>query len=202
MRITRARWRQSTHRATFLRVTTTADAVSALRRYQESAPWRLGDLAALADELLTIAGAPPERATSERSLRFYVTRGVLHPPYGRGAGSSWGYRHLVELLAARLAQQGGETLEQIASTRQRLSEPALERLVAEALGPGFFRPRLVREASVDAPALPIGSGWQRFDAGDGVELHLATSHPLLADPVRLNALLTQLAELTHPPQES
>lgn len=182
-------------------MTTTADAVSALRRYQESAPWRLADLAALADELLAVAGAPPDRATSERSLRFYVTRGVLHPPYGRGAGSSWGYRHLVELLAARLAQQGGETLEQIARTRTRLSERALERLVAESLGPGFFRPRLVREAATEGPALPAGSGWQRFSAGDGVELHLALSHPLLSDPARLHALLTELAELTHPPQE-
>ena len=177
--------------------------MNALRRYQEAAPWRLGELAALVDQLLTTAGHPPERSTSERTLRFYVTRGVVHPPYGHGAGSSWEYRHLVELLAARLAQQRGETLVQIAATRTRMSERALERDVADALGPACFRPRLVRDADESATAsTPAGSSWQRFPLGAEVELHLHGDHPLLSDPPRLHALLAELAERTHFPQES
>ena len=185
-------------------MTTTSDAVNALRRYQDAAPWRLGDLTALVDELLAAMGAAPDKPTTERTLRFYVTRGVVHPPYGRGAGSSWGYRHLVELLAARLAQQGGQTLDVIAAARESLGERALERQVAERLGPAFFRPRLVRNAS-QAPVAPgpIGTEWRRILVGDGAELHLAAEHPLLSDAARLDTVVRQLTEITHvPPQES
>lgn len=172
------------------------DAVNALRRYQEAAPWRLAELVALGDELLAAAGAAPEKPTSERTLRFYVSRGVVHPPYGRGAGSSWGYRHLVELLAARLAQHAGETLDVIAAARETLGERALERRVVEKLGPSFFRPRLVRDAAqATAVARPIGAEWHRIALGDGAELHLAVGHPLLADAAKLNTIVSHLAEL-------
>lgn len=185
-------------------MTTISDAVNALRRYQDAAPWRLGELIALADELLATMGAAPDKPTTERTLRFYVTRGVVHPPYGRGAGSSWEYRHLVELLAARLAQQGGETLDAIAAARESLGERALERHVAERLGPAFFRPRLVRDAA-SAPAVhrPVGTEWRRIPMGDGAELHLAAEHPLLVDTARLESVVRHLIEITHvPPQES
>ena len=184
--------------------TTRTDAVSALRRYQGAAPWRLAELLALVDELLAATIATAGKPTTERTLRYWVSRGVIHPPYGKGAGSSWGYRHLVELLAARLAQQGGETLDAIAATRARLGERALEREVADRLGPTFFRPRLVRDSSPPSVATaPPGSEWYRLPVGEGVELHLAAGHPLLADRARLGTVVSQLSGLTHlPSQES
>jgi len=195
-------WRLWTRDATFLRVTTVTDAVNALRRYQEAAPWRLAELVALGDELLAAADAAPDKPTTERTLRFYVSRSVVHPPYGRGAGSSWGYRHLVELLAARLAQHSGETLEAIAATREALGERALERQVAERLGPAFFRPRLMRDAApAPVPPRPAGTEWHRINVGDGVELHLAAHHPLLSDAARLGTMVSHLAGLLQLPAQ-
>ncbi|MES2305300.1 MAG: hypothetical protein V4558_07320 [Gemmatimonadota bacterium] len=174
-------------------------AVNALRRYHESAPWRLAELIELADGLMVDAGLPREKPTTERTVRFYVARGVIHPPYGRGAGSSWGYRHLIDLVAVRLSQQAGETLETIAEFRTRAGETGLEQMVAERLGAAFFRPRLVRDANpVPEPLPPLSAEWQRISLGEGAELHLAAGHPLLADDPRLRALVTQLRGLIHP----
>lgn len=196
-------WRPRTRGATFHRVTN-SDAVNALRRYHESAPWRLSELIELADELLAAAGFPREKPTSERTLRFYVSRGVVNPPYGRGAGSSWGYRHLIELLAVRMSQQAGETLEMIATLRTQAGERGLERLVADRLGPAFFRPRLVRDSVPEPTPLPaLATEWHRVPLGEGAELHLAAGHPLLSDDARLRAIVTHLHGLTHlPSQES
>lgn len=192
----RSCWRLRTRGTTFLRVTTITDAVNALRRYQDAAPWRLAELVALGDDLLAAADAAPDKPTTERTLRFYVSRGVVHPPYGRGAGSSWGYRHLVELLAARLAQHGGETLDAIAAAREALGTRALERQVAERLGPAFFRPRLMRDAApAPVASRPAGTEWYRIPVGDGAELHLAATHPLLADAARLSTVVSHLVGL-------
>lgn len=179
-------------------------AVNALRRYHESAPWRLAELIALADGLLADAGFPREKPTTERTVRFYVARGVVRAPYGRGAGSSWGYPHLIELLAVRMSQQAGETLEMIAALRDKAGEDGLERMVADRLGPAFFRPRLVRDpVPPPAPAPPLGAEWRRVSLGDGAELHLAAGHPLLVDDARLRAFVKQLHSVIHlPSQES
>ncbi|MEO5797840.1 MAG: hypothetical protein ABIZ70_08130 [Gemmatimonadales bacterium] len=179
-------------------------ALNALRRYHESAPWRLAELIELADSLMGDAGLPREKPTTERTVRFYVARGVVHPPYGRGAGSSWGYRHLIDLIAVRLSQQAGETLETIADFRGRAGETGLEQMVAERLGPAFFRPRLVRDATPVAEPLPrLTTEWHRIALGDGAELQLAAGHPLLSDINQLRAIVARIRELTHPtPQES
>lgn len=178
---------------------TDSDAVNALRRYHESAPWRLPELVELADELLTAAGFPRDKPTSERTVRFYVSRGAVHAPYGRGAGSSWGYRHLIELLAVRMLQQSGETLDAIAELREKAGERGLERLVADRLGPAFFRPRLVRERTAEPTSLPVlAAEWHRVPLGEGAELHLPAGHPLLADDAKLRAIVSHLHGLTHP----
>lgn len=192
-------WRRRTRGATFHRVKNSA-AINALRRYHESAPWRLAELLALANELLDAAGYAHAKSTSERTLRFYVSRGVVHPPYGRGAGSSWGYRHLIELLAVRLSQQAGETLEMIGDLREKAGEEGLERMVADRLGPAFFRPRLVRDTRSEPVALPpLAAEWHRVPVGEGAELHLVAGHPLLSDDTRLRTIVTQLHGLTHLP---
>lgn len=181
----------------------TADAVNALRRYEDAGPWRAADLVALADELLAAADLVPDKPTTERTLRFYVARGVVTAPYGKGAGSSWGYRHLVELLGARVAQRDGDSLETIAAAREEIGGRALERRVAERLG-AAFRPRLVRQTPA-APATvePAGQGWRRIVLGDGAELHLQDGHLWLREPARLDAVLDLLTSVTRlPSQES
>lgn len=175
----------------------TAEPLVTLRRHGGDAPWTVAELAALTDRLLTAAGARPPKPTTERTVRFYVTRGVVQVPFGRGRGSSWGYPHLIELLAARLAQQGGETLEAIVERRVRLSADALERHTANRLAVPLPAPS---DPASTLPA-PVSAGWRRFDVRDGVELHLQDDHPLLRDSRRLGTLLDGLREETGPSSE-
>lgn len=166
----------------------------ALRRHAVLAPWAASDLAALADRLLAAAGHPPPRGTSERTVRFYVGRSVVRPPFGRGPGSTWGYPHLVELLAARLAQEDGESLDGVAERRRALDEAALERFVADRLG----TVPLTDPAPPAREPLPVAA-WHRYPVAPGVELHLAADHPLVGDSRRLGALLDGLAREAAPP---
>jgi hypothetical protein len=168
-----------------------------LRAQGADAPWTIGDLAALADRLLTAAGAAPPKPTTDRTVRFYVTRGVVQVPFGRGRASSWGYPHLIELLAARLAQLDGEALEAIADRRVRLSPVALERHTADRLAVPLPAPRVAPPVEL----APASIGWRRFAVHDDAELHLREDHPLLRDPRRLGALLDGLQAGTAPSLE-
>ena len=174
-----------------------AEPLVTLRRHGADAPWAIGDLADLTDRLLAAAGAQPPQPTTDRTVRFYVTRGVVQVPFGRGRGSSWGYPHLIELLAARLAQLDGEALETIVERRLRLSAEALERHTATRLA-------VPLPAPVDAAppvATPASVGWRRIAVADGVELHLRDQHPLLRDPRRLGIVLDGLRNATGPSSE-
>jgi hypothetical protein len=166
---------------------TTLEPLVSLRRHAAAAPWTLAEVAALADRLLGGADHGSERPISERTVRFYVARGVVAPPFGRGPGSAWGYPHLVELLAVRICRRAGESLEAIAGRRDGLTLEALERLVADGLGvvaaPAEPSPRA---ATLPAPDRCI-------TVAPGVELHVAGDHPLAADPERLDALVDRLA---------
>lgn len=169
---------------------TRVEPLVALRRHAAGAPWALDELAGLADGLLAAAGHEPPRPTSERTVRFYVSRGVVRSPFGRGPGSTWGYPHLVELLAARLAQQDGETLDQAAERRRALDDAALEEFSASRLG---RVPLELPEGADHADPMVTGSAWRRHVVAPGLELHLAASHPLAGDPRRLGAILEGLA---------
>jgi hypothetical protein len=175
---------------------TSAIPLVTLRRQARDAPWAVGELALLADRLLSAAGHAPDRPTTDRTVRFYVSRAVVQAPFGRGPGTAWGYPHLVELLAARLAQQQGDSLDAIALRRGELTPAALEEWTARALG------RALPEV-VPAPRPPPGEAWSRHAVAPGVELHLADDHPLRRDAERLGALLDHLRrEVAPSPEET
>lgn len=173
------------------------DPCQALRAQGTTAPWSVAELASHADRLLQAAGVAPARATTERTVRYYVSRQVVSPPFGRGPGSTWGYPHLVELLAARLALHDGESLDAAAARRSALDPTALERHAATRLDLPASLPTEAA-APADDPRV-VGTRWHRHAVADGVELHLADGHPLAADSRRLGALLDGLAREVAPP---
>lgn len=169
-------------------------ALAALRLHGQT-PSSLGELAELADRLLAAADSAPDRPTTERTVRFYVSRGVVRPPKGRGASARWEYPHLIDLLAARLAQHDGVALDEVARRRAAESDAGLERLVAERL-------RVIADPSpapTEVPAAPSNSDWRRFPIGAGAELHLGTGHPLMQDQRRLKAVLGEVARIMEIP---
>src|SRR6266699_1741738 len=91
------------------------DPLHALREYRNLAPWNLRDLAALVGAILDASAITPINAAaraqpSERTIRFYVTKGLVSPPEGRGTGATYSYRHFLRLLWMKLRQMEGETL--------------------------------------------------------------------------------------------
>lgn len=174
----------------------TADPLVTLRRHAAGAPWSGRELVALVDRLLAAADRRPARATSVRTLHYYVAGGVVQPPHGRGAGAGWGYPQLVELLAARLGQADGRRLDDIAAHRREVSLGQLEAEVASTLDVALPAP-----ATPEPPAGPPTDdieGWREFTPARGIVLRLAIGHPLLDDPGRLAALLDGLAREAAP----
>lgn len=186
-----------------------ADSREVLRSYQRSAPWRLRDLAAVAGSILNRAGVVPVSSAAsirptERTIRFYVTRGLVNPPDGRGTSATYSYRHLLQVLAIKVRQTEGATLDQLAVELGELPGDALEHRVAAALGSiGIGRqpepPRLQHPASpsgvigVGPQAGLPGRAVQRIPLEPGVELSIERSHPAWRDPLRFDDLATRVA---------
>jgi Predicted transcriptional regulators len=130
------------------------DPLATLREYRSLAPWGLRDLAALAGGILDASGVVPVNAAararpSERTIRFYVARGLVSPPDGRGTAAVYSYRHLLQVLAIKLRQMEGATLETMTREFAGLTGDLIERRVAGVLGPALPRPD--RLALLQAP---------------------------------------------------
>src|SRR6267142_1276363 len=112
-------------RATVDRVTNAAhqDSLQVLREYRNLAPWNLRDLAGLVGAVLDASAVTPINAAaraqpSQRTVRFYVTRGLVSPPEGRGTAATYSYRHFLQLLWIKLRQMEGTTLATIIKEMQ------------------------------------------------------------------------------------
>ncbi len=174
-----------------------------LREYRNLAPWNLRDLSVLVGAVLDVSAVTPinaaARATpSERTIRFYVTRGLVSPPEGRGTAATYSYRHFLQLLWIKLRQMEGATLAVITKDMQDQTGDVLERRCAQVLGVSLPLPdRLTLKGSEGMPRGRSGralnawlardaekdsgggaSTWRRIRVGRGVELHLDADHPL------------------------
>jgi len=191
-----------------------ADALLALRDYAKLAPWNIRDLATIAGGLLDASGVTPINAAaqsrpSDRTIRFYVTRHLMSAPDGRGTAATYGYRHLLQLLAIKLRQMEGVTLSAIERDLAESPGDVLEKRVAASLGTvpipaelaveprGAPRGRAARvlahrppppaapiPAHQDAtPAVPVDSGaWYRVTVGDSLEVAVRADHPAARSP--------------------
>jgi DNA-binding transcriptional MerR regulator len=182
------------------------DPLLALREYAKLAPWNIRDLAALSGGILDASGVTPINAAaqsrpSDRTIRFYVTRHLMSAPDGRGTAATYGYRHLLQLLAIKMRQMEGATLTAISRELAEAPGDVLEKRVATALG-GIPTPdeldlgdrisprgRVARalagrnarpdgrvESRPAAVALEPGT-WYRVGVGDGAEVALRYDHP-------------------------
>jgi MerR HTH family regulatory protein len=189
-----------------------SDPLTTLREYRALAPWGLRDLAALASGILDASGIVPVNAAaralpSERTIRFYVARGLVSPPDGRGTAAVYSYRHLLHVLAIKLRQMEGATLEALTREFTDLTGDQIERRVAGVLGPRLPRPD--RLPLLKAPGTGRGRvgravlGWlapvegatsgavcHRLNVAPGVEVLIDQQHPA----IRLNGDTAAIAE--------
>jgi hypothetical protein len=196
-----------------LSVAAPSDPLATLREYRTLAPWGLRDLAALAAGILDASGVVPVNAAararpSERTIRFYVARGLVSPPDGRGTAAVYSYRHLLQVLAIKLRQMEGATLESMTREFAGLTGDLIERRVAGVLGPALPRPD--RLALLQAPGTGRGRvgravlGWlapvegpagaaplcRRIAVTPGVEVLIDEQHPV----IRLNGDIAAITE--------
>src|SRR5512134_1674796 len=114
--------------------------VALLRAHSRHAPWNARGLAAHVTALVDAAGMRPTNASaraapSARAVRFYVASGLLDRPDGAGTAATYNYRHLLQLLAIKIRQREGATLEVIKKEMKYFTGDALERRVATSLAP-------------------------------------------------------------------
>ncbi|HEX9705869.1 MAG TPA: MerR family transcriptional regulator [Gemmatimonadales bacterium] len=179
-----------------------ADPLLTLREYRNLAPWNLRDLSAVVGAVLEASAVTPinaaARATpSERTIRFYVTRGLVSPPEGRGTAATYSYRHFLQLLHIKLRQMEGVALTGLTKEMQELTGDVLERRAAGTLGPSLPPPdRLAMKGMEGMPRGRSGRAlsswlardsetepgrpttWRRIPVARGVELHVESDHPL------------------------
>ena len=122
-----------------------ADPLATLRSYGALAPWGLRDLVNVtgavlqASDIIPLSTAARARPT-ERTIRFYVTRGLVQSPDGKGTAAVYGYRHFLQVLAIKLRQMEGATLDVLAKEFAGFTGDMIERRVAAALGPSLPAP--------------------------------------------------------------
>src|SRR3954462_1415314 len=92
--------------------------VALLRAHSRHAPWNARGLAAHVTALVDAAGMRPTNASaraapSARSVRFYVANGLLDRPGGTGTAAPYNYRPFLQLLAIKIRQREGQTLDAI-----------------------------------------------------------------------------------------
>jgi MerR-like DNA binding protein len=159
--------------------------VALLRAHAKHAPWNARGLAAHVSALVDAAGVRPTNtsaraAPTARSVRFYVASGLLDRPEGAGTAATYGYRHFLQLVAVKIRQREGVTLDVIRREMQELTGDALERRVATSLASALGS---VIDLSPRVSENPEPSSWRRIPVSDGVELHVREDTPAARDEV-------------------
>lgn len=151
--------------------------VALLRAHARHAPWNARGLASHATALVDAAGMRPTntsaRATpSARAIRFYVANGLLDHPDGKGTAATYHYKHLLQLLAIKIRQREGQTLDVIKQEIAGIQGDQLEKRVASSLAPalGAGLGAVTQDDEPDA-------SWRRISVADGIELHVRQDSP-------------------------
>lgn len=121
--------------------------------------------------------ASARAAPSARAVRFYVASGLLDRPEGAGTAATYNYRHFLQLLAIKIRQREGATLELIKREMKDFAGDALERRVATSLAPalGLGADTVARH---DDDPVPV---WRRVSVADGIEIHVREDTPAARD---------------------
>jgi hypothetical protein len=156
--------------------------VTLLRTHSRHAPWNARGLAAHVTALVDAAGMRPTNASaraapSARAVRFYVASGLLDRPEGAGTAATYNYRHFLQLLAIKIRQREGATLETIKREMKEFAGDALERRVATSLAPALGSGADAAQKH-DDDAVPA---WRRVSVAEGIELHVRDDVPAARD---------------------
>jgi DNA-binding transcriptional MerR regulator len=156
--------------------------VALLRAHARHAPWNARGLAAHVTALVDAAGVRPTNASaraapSARAVRFYVASGLLDRPEGTGTAATYNYRHLLQLLAIKIRQREGQTLDTIKREMRETTGDMLERRIAQSLAPALGARADTTVAQDDQRPF----AWRRILVAEGIELHIRDDSPAASD---------------------
>jgi DNA-binding transcriptional MerR regulator len=117
--------------------------------------------------------ASARAAPTARSVRFYVANGLLDRPEGTGTAATYNYRHLLQLLAIKIRQREGQSLEKIKEEMKDVTGDALERRIATSLAPALTSGADHTVEREDGNTY----SWRRAPVADGIELHIREDSP-------------------------
>jgi len=129
--------------------------------------WSLRDLAA-------------ETGVSERTIRFYISRGILDPPLRAGRAAAYGEEHRIRLKQIRNLQAGGMMLAEIAHCLD--SGPKGPEL---SFNKNRFDAAAVSERAAD---LPASETWRGYSLAEDVVVMVRAQ----AGPWRTKRILSAL----------
>ena len=156
--------------------------VALLRAHARHAPWNARGLALHVASLVDAAGVRPTNASaraapSARAVRFYVANKLMDRPEGLGTSATYNYRHFLQLLAIKMRQREGMSLDAIRKDFFDVTGDLLERRVAQSLAT-VLSAGVPQAAQHDAERIV---SWRRVPVADGVELHLRDDSALTCD---------------------
>jgi len=103
-----------------------------------------------------------------------VSNGLLDRPEGTGTAATYNYRHLLQLLAIKIRQREGQTLDIIKREMHETTGDLLERRIAQSLAPALG---VRADAAVTQTDDQRPFAWHRVMVADGIELHVRDDSP-------------------------
>ncbi len=125
----------------------------------------------------TIADLERETGISARTIRFYITEGLLPPAYGRGPSATYDTAHLLRLRYIQLLKDERLSLSGI---KERLSQLTDDHIAA----------------AMQVRTRPEAHRWRRVILHDGLELHVREGHEAARD-FELERAVDQIVEYAH-----
>ena len=152
----------------------------------------------------SLKGLADETGVPERTIRFYISRGLVDPPLRGGRGAAYGGRHKERLEAIRGLQAKGMMLAEISHALSFAEEPiskqTVDRLEEPDAGrmPWFEKDGGLEESQLNqivtlkelrsAPALPEAETWRSYGVAPDVRVMFKPG----ASPWRTKALMAAL----------
>lgn len=100
-----------------------------------------------------IAELEDETGISARTIRYYVSQGLLAPAYGRGPSATYDLGHLLRLRLIHQLKEQRYSLNQIKELLGRITDEEIERMLG-------------------VESRPPEDVWRRIRIGDDIELHV------------------------------
>lgn len=133
----------------------------------------------------TLRELAAETGVPERTIRFYISRGLLDPPLRGGRGAAYGAGHKARLEEIRKLQAKGLMLAEIAQAPVEVYDELRLKSAAGA-------PMLGDSAPAPASALPAPEDWRAYGIADDVVVMLRAG----AAPWRTRRLLAALRQFS------